>query len=268
MITLLKIELKKILPNKTFWVLIGLYILLTGFILFSIQGIVNSFASNVSDDEFPDMLSFSLYRFPVVWHNLTYVVGFLKIFLAVVIIVLVTNEYSFKTIRLNISSGLSRTDFVLGKVLLTAFLSLLAVLLVFISGLILGMLNTAVITFDGIFDKFSFLLAYFLEIFTYLSFAMLIGFLLKRSGLSIGLLLLYGYIVEPIAVFYLPDHLERIMPLESVSRLIGLPKTSIMKLIDKIDFINYVRWEDAVISSGYALLFLFLVFLIAKKRDF
>lgn len=267
MINLLKIELRKIVPNKTFWILVGLYVLLTSLILFGIQGFMNQFSSEMTKDTPVEIPSFSLYRFPSIWHNLTNIVGFLKIFLGVVVIILITNEYSFKTVRQNVIAGLSRTDFMAGKVILTFMLSVGAALLVFIIGLILGFINTPSISFSKVFNNTNFLFAYFLEIFTFLLFSLLIGFLFKRSGLSIGFLLLYSYIVEPILVYKLPSSFERFLPLESASRLIGLPKTSIMKLLDKFDFKDYVAIEDALVSVGFCVLFTYLIYLIIRKRD-
>ncbi len=267
MINLLNIELKKITPNKTFWVLVSMYVILTSLILFGIQGFMNEFSKEITRNAPVEVPLFSLYRFPSIWHNLTYIVGFLKIFLGVVVIILVTNEYSFKTIRQNVITGLSRTNVMTAKVLLTFILSAGATLLVFIVGLVLGFINTPSISFLKIFNNTNFLFAYFLEIFTFLLFALLIGFLFKRSGLSIGFLLLYTYIIEPLILYKLPDAADRFMPLEAASNLIGLPKTSIMNLLNQYDFRNYVAIEDVFVSAGFCALFIYLIYLIMRKRD-
>ncbi len=266
MIKLLKIEIKKTIPNKTFWVLIILYALLCCIMLFSMQELINHIASEASEDAEVKIPSLSLYRFPDVWHNLTYLAGFFKIFLAVIVIILVTNEFSFKTVRQNIIAGISRIDFLLAKIIVVILLSLVATFVVIISGMILGFINTTSISFSEIFERFIFNFAYFLEIFSYLLFALFIGFLVKKSGLAIGLLLLYAYVVEPLIVYKLPDNLERIMPLESISRLIDIPNTSLMRLFG-INFNEYIPYQDVLITLGYSCIFIYASYLLIQKRD-
>ncbi len=266
MINLLKIEIKKIATNKTFWVLVLLYALLTCIVIFGIQEFINTFASDIKKNAPIKIPPFSVYRFPDVWHNLTYLGGYFKIFLAVIIIILITNEFSFKTVRQNIISGLSRNDFVIGKLITVTILSIGAALLIFIIGFILGLFNTEHITFSRIFSRFEFIFAYFLEVYTYLLFALLIGFLVKKSGLAIGLLLLYAYVVKPIVKYKLPDNWDRIMPLDSVSNLVQTPNSALMRLFG-FDFKNYIPYEDVLITIGYGCIFIFLIFLIIKKQD-
>jgi ABC-2 type transport system permease protein len=266
MIKLLKIELQKIIPNKTFWVLIILYTILTCIVLVSMQELINHITAQASEDAEVKIPSFSIYRFPDIWHNLTFLAGFFKVFLAVIIIILVTNEYSFKTIRQNIVSGISRMDFMTGKILVITLLSLFATCLIILTGLILGFINSPDISFSKVFREFTFNLAYFLEVFAYLLFALFIAVLVKKSGLAIGLLLLYAYVIEPLVVFKLPDNLERIMPLESISRLIDIPNTALMRLFG-INFNDHVPYPDVLITLGYSCLFIYATYLLFEKRD-
>ena len=122
MINLLKIELKKTVTNKTFWVLTGLYVLLLGLVFFGVQSVINEISTNASKTSSISIPKVSIYNFPDIWQNLTYLAGFFKIFLAVVVIIFITNEFSFKTIRQNIITGMSRVDFIFYK--MQFFLSL------------------------------------------------------------------------------------------------------------------------------------------------
>ena len=266
MISLLKIELKKIVTNKTFWVLTGLYVLLLGLVFFGVQSVINEISTNASKTSSISIPKVSIYNFPDIWQNLTYLAGFFKIFLAVVIIIFITNEFSFKTIRQNIITGMSRFDFLLSKLQFLFLLSFGATLFIIITGLILGFINSSNISVTIIFSKFVFIFAYFLEVFSFLTFALLIGFLVKKSGLAIGLLLLYNYIIEPIIVYKLPDGIDEYMPLRAISNLIDIPNTALMQLVG-INFRNYIAFTDVAVCIGYTALFTFLTYLILNKRD-
>ena len=59
-----------------------------------------------------------LYQFPNIWTFFPWVASWFNLFLAIVIIVLVGNEFSFRTFRQNVIDGLSRNDLIKGKLIL------------------------------------------------------------------------------------------------------------------------------------------------------
>jgi len=266
MIKLLKIDFKKIRNNKVFWILTGLYALLIILFFFGIQGFLDDLADEANKKSPIPLPGLSAYSLPDIWHNLVYIAGFFKIFLGVVVIILITNEYSYKTIRQNVICGMSRWDFLGSKLMTIGMISLGATLLVFIIGLILGIIHTDSITFGKVFDKTEFLLAYFLETFAFLTFAFLIGVLVKRSGFAIGLLLLYYYIVEPVGRYYLPDEVGVYLPKKAIGSLVDIPNTSIMRLFG-VEFQDYISFTDILVVLGYVALFIGLSYWILKKRD-
>lgn len=266
MIRLLKIDFKKIRGSKVFWILTGLYALLIILFFFGVQGFLDDLADEANKKSPIPLPGLSAYSLPDIWHNLVYIAGYFKIFLGVVVIILITNEYSFKTIRQNIISGMSRWDFLKSKLLTIAMITLFATLLVFLIGTILGLIHTDNISFGKFFGKTEFLLAYYLEMFTFLCMAFLIGMLVKRSGFAIGLLLLYFYIVEPVARYYLPEYIGDYMPKYIIGSMIDVPNTSIMSLFG-VSFQDYISVLDAVLVFAYMLLFIGLSYWILKKRD-
>lgn len=266
MIRLLKIEYKKIRGNRVFWILTGLYALLIILFFFGIQGVIDDLAEEANKKSPIPLPGMSAYSMPEIWHNLTYVAGYFKIFLGVVVIILITNEYSYKTIRQNVITGFSRWDFISSKFLTIGVLSLAATILVFIIGVILGLMYTEDITAGKVFGKTEFLLAYFLEIYAFLMMSLFVGILVKRSGFAIGLLLLYYYIVEPIARYKLPDAVGDFFPKKAIGTLIDIPNTSIMRLFG-VEFQDYISPWDALLVIAYVLLFGYFSYLILKKRD-
>jgi ABC-2 type transport system permease protein len=266
MIRLLKIDFKKIQGYKVFWILTGLYALLIILFFFGMQGFLDDLAEEANKQSPIPIPGLSAYSLPDIWHNLTFVAGYFKIFLSVVVIILITNEYTYKTIRQNVISGFSRWDFLSSKFLTIGVISVAATLLVFIIGIILGLMHTDDVTLAKLFDKTEFLLAYFLEIYAFLMISFFIGLLVKRSGFAIGLTLLYFYIVEPVGNYYLPYEIGDYLPKKAIGSLIDIPNTSIMRLFG-VEFQDYISIWDALVVIGYIALFGFLSYWVLKKRD-
>lgn len=266
MIKLLKIEFKKVTYNKTFWVLLGLYGIILGGILIGVQTFINELMIDVGKNAPIPVSKISLYEFPSIWQNFTFLAGNFKIILAMIVIIIMTNEYSYKTIRQNIVAGMSRVDFLISKLLMTFVISLAATLFIFILGLILGLINTPEVTFTTIFERMGFLFAYLLELFAFLTFALLIGILAKRSGFAIGLFFLYYYVIERYINYKLPNDLGDFLPLRAIANLIDTPNTALMKLFG-FNFREFVSFQDVIVVMSFSVLFIYLMYFILKKRD-
>lgn len=266
MYRLLKIDFRKYFFSKTFWVLISMYLALIVIVFFSAEKIINNVVVDLGQGAPMPVPEFSLYSLPLVWHNLTFVGGFFKIFLALIVMSFITNEYTYKTIRQNIMMGMSRSQFLLSKVLFVFNLSLLSTLILFISGSILGVMYTEQPTAALFFEKIEFLFAYFLELFTFCSMAMMLAFLLQRSGLSIGLLALYYYIIEPVLSFMVPEKVTKYLPVESMSNLIDIPNSSLMKMFG-VNFKEYISVPDVYTCIVYSLLFIGITYWLIRKKD-
>jgi len=187
MIRLLSIEFRKIMPYRMFWVMAGMYLLSMAFIFYGFPSLIDYFSMRSDAPEVKLIKNF-LYNFPDIWQNLAWIAGlryFIKVLLGMIMVVLITNEYTYTTIRHNIINGLSRTDFLLGKIYLILFISLVSTLLILVSGLILGLSFSSVTTLQAMSGKLIFLLGYFIEVATYLLFALMLGLLVKRTGLAI-----------------------------------------------------------------------------------
>lgn len=180
---LLNIEWLKIRKYTTFWVLVGLF---TGLFFMWTYGI-SSGVLNIND-----MLK-SSFAFPSIWANLGYLYSWFVIFLCVFVIISITNEFTFKTHRQNVIDGQSRMDFLHAKMFLILAITLSATLFFIVIGLIFGFANGGGNPFEGI-EKIIYV---FLFTLNYLSFSALLAFFIRRSGLSIILLLAY-FLMESI----------------------------------------------------------------------
>ncbi len=266
MLHLLKVDLKKLTSYRTFWVVCGLYFLTLGFgaasgmeFLKWIERTFNSFGQNLNIQRVP------LYHFPDIWMNLIWFGGLLKVVLAIMVVISITNEYTYRTLRQNIIDGLSRSEFLTSKILTNVLLSLMSVAMVFIIGLIAGLIYSPIIELDRIITDLEFFLAYFLEIFFFLSYALMLGILVQRSGLTIILLLL-SQMIESIIVANIDDYwpwMVPFFPMRSIWNLITfpLPRYAFQEIQD------YVALGSAAIVVGWIFLFNYFSYLKLKRSD-
>ncbi len=266
MVRLIKIDFKKYFYSKVFWIMISIYAALLLMVFFGAEKFVNGVLANASTTAPVTMPGFTLYSFPYVWQNLAFFAGFLKIFLALIILFFITNEFSNKTIRQNIMNGMSRNQFILSKLLFVILLSLASAAILFVSGLALGFLYTDVLTTTLILQKALFIPAYFLEVLTFGILAMLIAFLVQRSILAIGALALYYYILEPIVGGMVPDKFSKYLPVEAIGNLIDIPNSALMQMFG-VSFRENVSLQDAIICIVYCILFTGLIFIFYRKKD-
>lgn len=266
MFRLLKIDFKKYFYSKVFWIMTGIYAGLLILVFFGAEKIINGILANASTNAPVTMPGFTLYSFPLVWQNLAFFAGFLKIFLALIVLFFITNEFSNKTIRQNIMNGMSRVQFILSKLIFVFILSLASAFILLVSGFILGFTFTEGLTNTMIIEKAVFIPAYFIEVFTYNMLAMLFAFILQRSLLSIGALALYSYIFEPILVGIFPASIGKFMPVESIGNLIDVPNTALMKMFG-VSFRESVSMPDMLICTIYCCIFTLLILLTYKRKD-
>ncbi len=263
---LIKIDFRKYFYNRTFWILSALYVALVVLVFMGAEAFINKVVSNVGKNSPVTIPNFSLYGFPYVWHNLAFLAGFFKIFLAFIVIIFITNEFSYKTIRQNVMSGMSRVEFLFSKVIFVFFIALAVTLILFLSALLLGFFYTEHINAAMIFSKMFFVPAYFLEVFTFLLMAMMFAFLLQKQGLAIGIFALYYYVAEPIIAYKLPAGVARFLPIKMITHLIDIPNSSLMKLFG-VNFRETVSWLDVWSCLAYSVLFVVIVYLFLKKKD-
>ena len=107
MIKLFKIEFGKILAYKVFWIVIGLYFLFLILGIIMAQYILNHMVNDLNKHSPIPFPHVTLYFFPEVWQNVTFFasIRYVLIFPAIIIMILITNEFTNKTIRQNIVTG-------------------------------------------------------------------------------------------------------------------------------------------------------------------
>ncbi len=263
---LIKIDFRKYFYSRTFWIMIVIYLFLLVMLFIGVEGFLNAALKDAGKNSPATMPRFSLYQLPAVWQNLTFLGGFFKIFLGIIVIISVANEFANKTIRQNIMNGLSREQFVFSKVLFAFLLSFVSTFILFVSGGIMGVVHTGDIELMMIFQKTDFLGAYFLELFTFGSMSLLIAFLIKKSGPAIAMLALYYYILEPIISRMLPGTISKYLPVVSMGNLIDVPNSPLMQMFG-INFRDTVSVPDVFITFGWNIVFIGVILLVLRRQD-
>ena len=223
MIRLFKLEIQKNRTYPGFWIILGMHYFFLITVLFNLQDLAGSI--DYSDNQYGDIdLSLvPLLQFPDVWHNITYISGFFKILLGIYVIIAITNEYQYNTIRLNLINGLTRFEFIVSKFLFILLISVVSLLVVFAAGLIIGITNSDAPSSSQMLDHSIFLFGYFLELLLYLNFALLVGTWLKRTGISIFVVLIYPLLIEPLLRWQFPDEIDQFFPIKAMDQLIVFP---------------------------------------------
>lgn len=227
---LLKIEFTKVKFHSATWILIGLHALLFVPTAFGLESVLNGFlglfmppeAMQPGPDGQPEQFV-EIFRYPVVWYLLTYLAGWFKLILAIVVIIWVTNDISSKVMRQNIIDGMSKREVILAKELMIIGLSLGTTIFMGVLTLIVGENTPEASFFDGI----EFLLAYFLMLFTYLNFAFFAAMWLRGAGMAIGMLFLYTIVIENLLTgifnWLLPEGASVFLPINAFNSFIPGP---------------------------------------------
>ncbi len=279
---LLSIEFQKIWKNKASRVLLLAYFVLLSFIalIASIKFSIGTFEIRIADQ--------GIFNFPYIWHFNTYIASLFKIFLAIVIVSMMANEYTYGTLKQNLIDGLSKKEFILSKFLVVGTFAVASTLFVFVMSLILGYSFSSYNEMGIVFSDLEYLLAFFVKLTAFFSFCLFLGILVKRSAFALGFLFIW-FIAENIFYWIIKfvilggddkhknfgDTIIQFFPMESMGNLIKEPFTrlSAIKTIEttiggaKIAKDYSVHFSEISIALLWAFIFILTSYYILKKRD-
>lgn len=277
MLRLLNIELHKLRFNRAAKVISIIY-----FVLITFIALISSIEFNFGDFHFR-VADQGIFNFPYIWHFNTYIAAILKLFLAIVIVSMVSNEYSYRTLKQNLIDGLSKKEFILSKFLTVLLFAAVSTVFIFFVSLILGLLFSDYKEIGIIFSGLQYIGAYFLKLVAFFSFCLFLGVFVKRSAFALGFLIVWQ-IVEWLAyglmkwqIFKdseIADHVSRIFPLNAMANLIKEPfsrlgaiqsaATQLGEDFSKTYEVGYLNMLITVLWTG---LFIYWSYAILKKRD-
>lgn len=269
MIRLFLIEWIKLRKYRAFQTLMALYLFILTLICSSGMLFLATLDEEAANNYRPNISHF--YSFPSVWQNLAYIASKLKIILALIAVLTITNEISYKTLRQNIIDGLTRIEFILSKLSMFFALSLVNTLLVFTIGILGGLLYSDDTSLASIVNKSEFLGGLFLNVFAFLVFALVLALLIRRTGIVIIFISVYTVVIEPIiALIFSIDQMPPIygkvlpfFPQEAINNLTPRP----FPLSDGEIVQDYISLSNWSIAGAEMLLFLGLILLLLNRKD-
>jgi ABC-type transport system involved in multi-copper enzyme maturation permease subunit len=273
---LLQIELIKLWNNRASKVLIFGY-----FILLSSIALVAAIKFDIGPIKF-HLAEQGIFNFPYIWHFNTFIAALLKIFLAIIIVSMMANEYTYKTIKQNLIDGLSKKEFIASKFLTVVFFSLISTFFVCVISMVLGAVYSDYTEIGIVLTDLRFLIAYFIKLIGFFSFCLFAGVLVKRSAFALGFLILWqmfeGFIrgvirwklfdretTDAIMGFFplnamfnvLKEPFSRLSAVQSVANQIG-EKVSLNYQTTLLEMAVVIIWTAVFVWGSYA---------IVKNRD-
>jgi len=277
MFRLIDIELHKLRNSRASKVLI-----ITYFLLLTSIALIAAIKFDIGPVQF-HLAEQGIFNFPYIWHFNTFIAAFFKFFLLLVIVSMMANEYSNKTLKQNLIDGLSKKEFVLSKFYTVVLFALVSTLFVFVVSLILGLIYSDFNEISIIFSDLEYLLAFFVKLLGFFSFGLFLGVLIKRSAFAVGAMLIWffveiiGYNIMKWNLFRDTDIAEQIFqfaPLNSMWNLIDEPfsrlnavKTIASQIGEDISSDYGVHWYEIAIVLGWTALFIYGSFYLLKIRD-
>lgn len=268
MASLLKTEWLKIKKYPAFWWMLGIVSLSYPGMNYAIYE--NGYKDQLKDKAMGMILAMlpNPFTFPDAWQTVAFISSLFIFLPSIVVIMFITNEYSYKTNRQNIIDGWSRSDFMLSKMIDVIIISLLVTVLYIITAFVIGSINsenTHAFSWEGT----KYIGLFFLQVFAQLSIAMLIALLVRKAFIALGIFLCYYFPLEPILVQLAKRKANGIgeyLPLEISDRLIPYPRWFIK---DENEWNSLVAQSDVHVI--YTLLLLAIIwglcFWINIKRD-
>ncbi len=280
MMKLLKLEYYKNLNYRPFKVFTILYFAILTALLFIGLADLKLFGNSINLKEQ------GMYDFPGIWNFTTWTVALLKIFLGLIIVFSISQEFSNRMFKQNTIDGLSREEFIGSKLLTITIFTVISTAIVSGITLFLGKTYSAVTDSEMVFKEIFFIGNYFVKLFSFFCFLMFLSILLRKS-VFVFLAFFVIWIVEGVLggieayskltgmqgaqrneVLQNEFFFSKLFPLESMSSLIPNPllRLNMAKAMGlKYEF-TYPT-ESLIACLVWCIIFIVGSYWILKKRD-
>jgi len=222
-----------------------------------------------------------VFQFPHIWNTLTWFASWFNLILGILAIMMVSNEFQFRTFRKQIIDGLSRNELLFGKAMVMLLLAVFAVLLVFATGVTIGIMKTNNLSWSYLTNGIYFLPILFVQSLAYTSLALLFVTIIRTPGPSIMLYLLYFFPIEPIIRAVIPERAIGYLPAKLFSNLTPMPDFVGISLSDMVElkisgtdvFSPKIHTFQSlsvitIVALCYSLLFILISRHIIKRKNF
>lgn len=276
MVRLLHIEFIKLWNNRS-----SRFLIISYFVLLTSIALIAAIKFDIGPVKF-HLADQGIFNFPYIWHFNTFITAIFKLFLAIVIVSMMANEYSNKTIKQNLIDGLSKKEFIGSKFLTVISFAFISTAFVFVVSMILGLIYSDYTEISIIFRDLEFLLAFFIKLVGFFSFCLFLGILVKRSAFALGFLILWqffefftrGMIRWKLFDEETTDLVMGFFPLNAMFKLIDEPFSRLgavqsvaNQIGEKIALDYYVEFHEIAIVLAWTAVFVYLSYALLKKRD-
>jgi ABC-type transport system involved in multi-copper enzyme maturation permease subunit len=271
---LLQIEFQKLWLNK-----MSRFLIIVSFIVpFSVL-----ILSSIKIDFFGyftiDLAQTGIFNFPLIWHIIPFFASYFKLFFALIVVSMVSNEYSNRTVKQNLIDGLSKKEFILSKFYFILAYTLLSSLFIGIATLVIGLIHSSHTDLSIIMIDIEFIAAYFFKLLGFFSFCLFLAVLIKRSAFALGALVVTAFVELIIyenlqwnwANEEIATQVMMFAPFTALYNLINQPIQRII-MISSPDKTNLaydyaVHWHEIVIVIVWTVIFVSASYYLLKKRD-
>jgi len=280
MTKLLKLEYYKNLNYKPFKVFTILYFVILIALLFIGLVDFDFFGATINLKEE------GIYNFPEIWNFTTWIVGLLKIFLGLIIVFSISQEFSDRMFKQNTIDGLSRKEFIGSKLLTISIFTIVSTIIVFAITMLLGYQYSNTTESAKVFEEIFFIGNYFVKLFTFFCFLMFLSILLRKSVfvfLAFFVFWIIESILSTVEVFTKVKGLQgpqrnevlqndffisHLFPLESMSNLIPNPMVRLnMAKAMGLKYEFHYPTESLIACLVWCAIFIFGSYWILRKRD-
>lgn len=277
MLRLLNIEIHKLKNSRASKILIFVY-----FALLTSIALIAAIKFDIGPIQF-HLAEQGIFNFPYIWHFNTFIAAFFKFFLLLVIVSMMANEYSNKTLKQNLIDGLSKKEFVLSKFYTVVLFAFISTLFVFAVSIVLGLIYSDYNEVSIIFSDLEYLIAFFVKLTGFFSFGLFLGVLIKRSAFAVGAMLVWffaetiGYNIFKWNLFKgtdVADYIFQFAPLKAMWNLIDEPfsrlnavKTLANQIGEDISSDFGIHLYEIAIVLGWTAIFIYGSYYLLKIRD-
>lgn len=270
MTELLKIEWLKI-KNYSAFIVLSLFYLLG---ILGANYVVFYLKENLIDEADPTKIiaSSSPYDFINTWQTTSYVSGFLLALPALLMILLVTNEFSFRTHRQNILDGWSRKNFINVKIVIALLSALASTVMVFITAMIFGFASGSSFDISNI-ENIGY---FFIKALSFNMIALLFAVLVRKTGFAIGLFFIYlgvetilWGILQGLSMKFKREYdfdigfMGNYLPLNSSDSLVHFPRNAVSDMAKNAGMMPH---EYMYVSMSLALMYILIFYVWSRNR--
>lgn len=240
---LLQIEWLKIKKYAAFWWMLGIIT----FTYPAINLLFHNVYENITSrkDMAGNAARFLLgnpFAFPDAWHSVAYFSSWFLLVPAILIIMLITNEYQYKTHRQNIIDGWTRDQFITAKLLDVLIVAVIVTIMYTLVAAFLGFYYSDTVGQHRWSEELYFIPLFLLMTFAQLTIAFFTGYIIKKAFIALGIFFFYMLVIENILKAYFSYKnipIGSYLPFEISNKLI--PRPNFLGKIDEASNQAYMQ---------------------------